>query len=1043
MADPTDDLSAGDSTPKLGRASIKDITLAINRISYTIKTPDDLVTPDALQVSSDGNFSMGDIPLSYSVHGRSIYLYNGAQSGTVTDGVKTWLESVNGSTLSILKPGGSTGYGAFQVLRPDMNVAVGLRYRLDQAAFKIDMYNAATTSTNVVARFNPTGELVVGDTTNKYGKVMVLGGTVAGGSETMLYMQPTNSSNPSLISGVDGGILQLAGGQAQSTGKRGGQIDLYSASNATLPGVVVVRSGLNTDGLSSTEVARFVPTGRLGVGLGGVDPQATIHAMSPDGTRGRMIIESINDYGGFTGRRSNGTYAAQTNVVNGNSLVYLNAQGYAGGTWTSGPIFQAAATEDWATGKCGSSWTLQTVANGTSAPITSMYWANNGYVGINNTNPQARLVVSNVDGGAGFEVQTSSINQTLRSYNRSTNLFQTLAYQASNHVWGVGGSTNVLMMTLASNGALGLNTTNLSGGSGNTAMASRVVIAETVAATALTIAGGVEYAGLKFKISDLHATSGGANYYDVTVRPADFTNGVANQADKTLIRFEASSSMTPRLLLQPEGGTQQVVIGAGVTTGNTKLIIESEAGWESPYILTVGKNITASTNPNADMVLRRAGAVSATAGKMPWIQFESTDAAFAGNNAGAIGSAANAVQIWCYVSNAWALKLDVAGSTGTTTSNNSLLVNGQSNQSLTIRGPAASNASMVLQSNQSFGVANWITSKTTGFMHIGGNGSSEPAMGPIVVAPSSKNIGLWPLNETQMTYTYSHGGTITGLHVNNTNTTQNSQAQIYLASGITSNVSSAIGGLSWVLPNIASDGTARVANIGAETDDTHTAAQAAARFVISTKKPGDSTSVPRVRVRASGNVTFGNTLNDTARLYIYNEGRNVDGVRMDMSDTSNTASSFVSMRSDTSGYAFSFLCGGNIAGAITHPSLTTTVYGTGSDRRIKKNIVDASSAGPLIDQIRVVQHDFVADDYHVPYGFIAQELHLVYPNAVTVGDDAPDVGPDSRIWQVDNSKLVPLLLKEIQELRTDRDSMKTELAELRELLNVLLQDKSK
>ena len=42
---------------------------------------------------------------------------------------------------------------------------------------------------------------------------------------------------------------------------------------------------------------------------------------------------------------------------------------------------------------------------------------------------------------------------------------------------------------------------------------------------------------------------------------------------------------------------------------------------------------------------------------------------------------------------------------------------------------------------------------------------------------------------------------------------------------------------------------------------------------------------------------------------------------------------------------------------------------------------------------------------------MAQELHAVYPAAVTPGES------DAEVWTVDFSKLVPLLVKEIQELK--------------------------
>jgi hypothetical protein len=85
---------------------------------------------------------------------------------------------------------------------------------------------------------------------------------------------------------------------------------------------------------------------------------------------------------------------------------------------------------------------------------------------------------------------------------------------------------------------------------------------------------------------------------------------------------------------------------------------------------------------------------------------------------------------------------------------------------------------------------------------------------------------------------------------------------------------------------------------------------------------------------------------------------------------------------------------------------------TTSDIRIKENIVDAQSAGDKIDGIKIREYDHIGGD-HVAYGFIAQELVEVAPQAVSIGGEDPLAEP----WGVDYSKLVPLLIKEIQELR--------------------------
>ena len=111
-------------------------------------------------------------------------------------------------------------------------------------------------------------------------------------------------------------------------------------------------------------------------------------------------------------------------------------------------------------------------------------------------------------------------------------------------------------------------------------------------------------------------------------------------------------------------------------------------------------------------------------------------------------------------------------------------------------------------------------------------------------------------------------------------------------------------------------------------------------------------------------------------------------------------------------YFDSFRYNGTEIGAILGNN-TATSYVTSSDRRLKENIDSADDAGSVVDAIQIVKHDWKVGG-HVRYGVIAQDLHAVAPEAVSVGDDGEEI---ERTWGVDYSKLVPMLVKEIQSLR--------------------------
>jgi hypothetical protein len=99
-----------------------------------------------------------------------------------------------------------------------------------------------------------------------------------------------------------------------------------------------------------------------------------------------------------------------------------------------------------------------------------------------------------------------------------------------------------------------------------------------------------------------------------------------------------------------------------------------------------------------------------------------------------------------------------------------------------------------------------------------------------------------------------------------------------------------------------------------------------------------------------------------------------------------------------------------VAGSISH-SGSSVAYNTSSDQRLKENITDADDAGSKIDAIQVRKFDWKVDGSHQDYGMVAQELLEVAPEAVSAPEDPEDM------MGVDYSKLVPMMLKEIQSLR--------------------------
>jgi hypothetical protein len=101
---------------------------------------------------------------------------------------------------------------------------------------------------------------------------------------------------------------------------------------------------------------------------------------------------------------------------------------------------------------------------------------------------------------------------------------------------------------------------------------------------------------------------------------------------------------------------------------------------------------------------------------------------------------------------------------------------------------------------------------------------------------------------------------------------------------------------------------------------------------------------------------------------------------------------------------------GTERGSVTSNG-SATAYNTSSDARLKENIAPADDSASLVDAIQVRKFDWKSNGSHQRYGMIAQELDAVFPEAVTKSEDP------ERMMAVDYSKLVPMLVKEIQSLR--------------------------
>ncbi len=110
-----------------------------------------------------------------------------------------------------------------------------------------------------------------------------------------------------------------------------------------------------------------------------------------------------------------------------------------------------------------------------------------------------------------------------------------------------------------------------------------------------------------------------------------------------------------------------------------------------------------------------------------------------------------------------------------------------------------------------------------------------------------------------------------------------------------------------------------------------------------------------------------------------------------------------------------FAKGGTQVGRID-VTASATSYVTSSDYRLKENVTADWDATTRLKQLNPVRFNFIADADTTVDGFLAHEVQDVVPEAITGTKDEIDEDGNPVMQGIDQSKIVPLLVKTIQEL---------------------------
>mgnify|MGYP003628093871 CR=1 FL=1 len=119
---------------------------------------------------------------------------------------------------------------------------------------------------------------------------------------------------------------------------------------------------------------------------------------------------------------------------------------------------------------------------------------------------------------------------------------------------------------------------------------------------------------------------------------------------------------------------------------------------------------------------------------------------------------------------------------------------------------------------------------------------------------------------------------------------------------------------------------------------------------------------------------------------------------------------------------------GNFAGTIRVTGSSTS-YNTSSDYRLKTDAQPMTGATARVQALNPVNFEWISDGTRVD-GFLAHEAQEVVPESVTGTKDALDEEGNPEYQGIDQSKLVPLLTKALQEALTKIESLEARVASL-------------
>ena len=183
-----------------------------------------------------------------------------------------------------------------------------------------------------------------------------------------------------------------------------------------------------------------------------------------------------------------------------------------------------------------------------------------------------------------------------------------------------------------------------------------------------------------------------------------------------------------------------------------------------------------------------------------------------------------------------------------------------------------------------------------------------------------------------------------------------------------------------------------------------------------TTSVGDFTTADeRMRIDSSGNLLVGTS----ASLYSIPQGVAISGAGIGAIVVGHASGT-------TTGNGYiNFNYNASAIGSITQNGTTGVLYNITSDYRLKTDAIPLKNALLTIEALNPVSFTWI--DGRPDDGFLAHELQAVIPNCVTGEKDAVNEDGTPKYQQMDNSGVIPFLVKAIQEQQDLITNLQTRL----------------